>query len=579
MALSADQDALQDRRSVASALLLPGTVEAASTASHESDSDPVELQGLPQEAEFERGVTFQAASSHPTDEDIRTSRHLRDSFKSANSGRHTSRSHRLSGESYQWALPKRSSEFISRLRTDDEDGCPSPRTLARVIINHRYFTGTIAACIMLNALYMYFETDFEDSLSPSVWRGIEFSFAGIFLTEIFLRMFVHRCAFFFGSMWEVGWNYFDLVLVSLAVLEPFLVLVFVSIGRDLGVFSGMRILRILRILRIARVFRLLHFFKELWLLVVGVFEAMRTLVWAWLLIFMLIFIFGIFITRSVGKPHRGQTCGDAYEGMDVDTLFGTLPTSMFTLFAVMTTEGWADIARCAMLHEGWTWVFFVLYLATTTFAMMNVVVAVIVEGTLEQSVKRKGEAERCNEEKNAKSCAQIAKLFRTADNDGDGELTKDEFLTALKRPEIMNILLEVGLDMRNAESLFDILDYDGSGALDVQEFIEGVMRASGEAQAKDILAVQCDLSRAERMFKQDLSHYKEDVFQKISHINADIDMMHASVLSAMSALQSPSGGASPEVSAFVPSKIASVTDAPFSPPAAADCLCEAHLSA
>merc|ERR1711920_850259 len=95
-------------------------------------------------------------------------------------------------------------------------------------------------------------------------------------------------------------------------------------------------------------------------------------------------------------------------------------------------------------------------------------------------------------------------IFHEADVDADGEVTKLEFLQSLKKPSVICHLHEVNIDVRQAEGLFDILDYDESGSLDAAEFIEGVMTARGEAKAKDVLAVQCDLWKAERKIMDSL---------------------------------------------------------------------------
>ena len=92
---------------------------------------------------------------------------------------------------------------------------------------------------------------------------------------------------------------------------------------------------------------------------------------------LLVYTFGIFATRMIGQEQRGDP--------EIRKYFGTVPRSMFTLFQVTTTEGWATIARKAMERQPWTESFFLFYLYVTTFAVMNVVVAVIVENTLDQA--------------------------------------------------------------------------------------------------------------------------------------------------------------------------------------------------
>merc|ERR1712100_131779 len=149
---------------------------------------------------------------------------------------------------------------------------------------------------------------------------------------------------------------------------------------------------------------------------------------------------------------------------------------------------------------------------------MNVVVAVIVENTLDQAVNQKQDLLKKQEEEKQVACHKIYEVFQEADADGNGELTKDEFLQSLKRADVTRHLQEVGIDVRQAENLFDILDYDESGNLDAQEFIEGVIKARGEAKAKDILALQCDVWRSEKKIQKDLERSEEVVRRKMDSL-------------------------------------------------------------
>merc|ERR1712012_246592 len=87
--------------------------------------------------------------------------------------------------------------------------------------------------------------------------------------------------------------------------------------------------------------------------------------------------------------------------------------------------------------------------------------------------------------------------FYVSDKDSDDMLSKREFMTALTDPAVMRFMHQVGVDVRRADGLFDILDYDESGVLDFKEFVAGVMDARGEARSKDLLEIQCGLWRWE----------------------------------------------------------------------------------
>ena len=69
---------------------------------------------------------------------------------------------------------------------------------------------------------------------------------------------------------------------------------------------------------------------------------------------------------------------------------------MFTLFQVMTVEGWPDIARGVMEQSPFAWVFFVIYLLIATFMVLNLFIAVVVNAMQSQvadDLKGEGEAQ------------------------------------------------------------------------------------------------------------------------------------------------------------------------------------------
>jgi voltage-gated sodium channel len=59
--------------------------------------------------------------------------------------------------------------------------------------------------------------------------------------------------------------------------------------------------------------------------------------------------------------------------------FGDLWASLLTLFQILTLEGWADIMREILPVHPWAWLFFVPFVLIATFAVLNLVVAVIVD--------------------------------------------------------------------------------------------------------------------------------------------------------------------------------------------------------
>jgi len=61
---------------------------------------------------------------------------------------------------------------------------------------------------------------------------------------------------------------------------------------------------------------------------------------------------------------------------------------------------------------------------------------------------------------------------------------------AFEDPLIRKIFLEVEIPVEDAAELFEILDMDGSGLLDMDEFLGACLRIKGEAKAKDTHVVK-----------------------------------------------------------------------------------------
>ena len=106
-----------------------------------------------------------------------------------------------------------------------------------------------------------------------------------------------------AELFKDHWNIFDSLLVFMSFVDTFILEVFANEEAEVGVVSVLRVLRIFRILRMVR---LLRFFKPLRLLVVGAVDATRALMWAWILITVVVYIFAIFLTRTVGFPHKAD---------------------------------------------------------------------------------------------------------------------------------------------------------------------------------------------------------------------------------------------------------------------------------
>ena len=58
--------------------------------------------------------------------------------------------------------------------------------------------------------------------------------------------------------------------------------------------------------------------------------------------------------------------------------FGSLGGSLFSLFQILTLEGWADMARTIMKTHAWAPFFFIPFIIIATFTVLNLFIGIIV---------------------------------------------------------------------------------------------------------------------------------------------------------------------------------------------------------
>lgn len=213
----------------------------------------------------------------------------------------------------------------------------------RELLQSTRFTNFIIAVILVNAVTLGLET--WDAATASFGGVLEFIDAvclAVFTLEVMAKCYVWRFAFF-----RSGWNVFDFVIVAISLVPA---------AGPLSVMRALRILRVLRLLSVVPEMR--RVVNSLLMALPG----MGSIAGVMVLIF---YVSSVLATKLFGASHAA--------------LFGSIPASMYTLFQIMTLEGWSDgVVRPVMEVHPWAWLFFIPFILITTFAVLNLVIAVIV---------------------------------------------------------------------------------------------------------------------------------------------------------------------------------------------------------
>lgn len=148
-----------------------------------------------------------------------------------------------------------------------------------------------------------------------------------------------------------------------------------------------------------------------------------------------------------------------------------------------------QVVRHVAVNQWYMIAFFCAFLLVTTFGIMNILVSVIVEQTLAASLQNKQRLKVREEKAQRAELDSIKEIFLISDTDGSNSLDKEEFLAAVKNPEVQWRMKMLELPVAETVKLFGVLDGDGSQTLSYTDFIQGCAKLKGHAMSKDMLAV------------------------------------------------------------------------------------------
>lgn len=210
------------------------------------------------------------------------------------------------------------------------------------LVNNSRFQWFIITLILVNAAILGLMTL---DLPPGVLATLDFLdnvCLAIFCLEIAMKLVVMREKFFYD-----GWNIFDVVVVGIALLP------------NTGALSVLRALRVLRLLRLATAI------PSMRRVINGMFGALpggASVAGVLFIMYYVGAIIGVTLFKDTVPQH-----------------FGDIGTTFFTLFKMMTLEGWPDIATVVMEQHPRAWIFFVVFIIFTTFTTLNLLFGIIVD--------------------------------------------------------------------------------------------------------------------------------------------------------------------------------------------------------
>ncbi|XP_073448761.1 voltage-dependent T-type calcium channel subunit alpha-1I isoform X1 [Aquarana catesbeiana] len=301
--------------------------------------------------------------------------------------------------------------------------CPA-RLLIHSVCTSHYLDIFITIIICLNVVTMSLEHYSQPKSLEVALKYCNYMFTTVFVLEAVMKL----VAFGFRRFFKDRWNQLDLAIVLLSVMG--ITLEEIEINAALPI--NPTIIRIMRVLRITRVLKLLKMATGMRALLDTVVQALPQVGNLGLLFMLLFFIYAALGVELFGK----LVCDDDHpcEGMSRHATFENFGMAFLTLFQVSTGDNWNGIMKdtlrdctsddrsCLSNLQFISPLYFVSFVLTAQFVLINVVVAVLMKHLDDSNKEAQEDAELDAEiemELAHGLCSQTSPVF-AMDNGGRG---------------------------------------------------------------------------------------------------------------------------------------------------------------
>eukprot|EP00927_Polykrikos_kofoidii_P009923 TRINITY_DN14174_c1_g1_i1.p1 TRINITY_DN14174_c1_g1~~TRINITY_DN14174_c1_g1_i1.p1 ORF type:complete len:810 (+),score=97.42 TRINITY_DN14174_c1_g1_i1:134-2431(+) len=374
----------------------------------------------------------------------------------------------------------------------------------------------VAVTVILNGIVVGCQAEKDWEGWPG-WGWVNVLFAVIYLIEFLFRLIKQGSYTSFVGR-EKMWSYFDFTILLINFADIFVA--FVD-SATLDFIGFVRILRMCRLVRLLRIFRL-RIMRDLTLMVKGLISGLKTLVWAFVLLFVFIYFMAVCMMTFLQNDSFPEPMEDG-EPWQEQWMFASVPRAMLMIFRCFTgdcVDGWG-FPLVQRFTDMYGWAFVAAYLVgfvIVTFGLFNLIIGLYVENTLTaariddaaskshslQVAHRTREllakfciAQTALDErgtrglpdlKDVKDRLAVSDTSSLTVEDVDIVLSKEVFLLVIQDQGVQKLMNDLDIPADRA-NLFDIFDTKCSGKVLVSELVHGLLKIRGGPKKCDIVAV------------------------------------------------------------------------------------------
>lgn len=388
------------------------------------------------------------------------------------------------GEGRGWAINRNlvTNEFLIDQVEEGRRGVGYIRLVLRKAFQTSAYETLIMIIILLNAVAIGAEIDFHHSLSDRSWLAVNWTFAITYVLELSLKLFAFGPLQFFESWW----NIFDFLITAVTLVGDIIPLV---TGNESVAAAIAPVLRLLRLLRLAKVFR------ELATLLRSLAASLLALLWIAIFTILWFYISACMATVFVGEKRwlrDEDIVGGAAQAQELRDKFKTIPMSMYSLFEVMTLEGWTDVVRPLVHYRPMLVVFFICFIFITAFFLLNLVTAVVVDRTMAAQQEDGASKSAVEEDGHDKQVFDL-RLDFVRRNGGQDLARRSDLSRWLETPSIKNRLHKLDWEPISLEAAALIHDKQNTGLVSLKQLSQTVATSARPLSSVSMLRMEAEM--------------------------------------------------------------------------------------
>uniref|UniRef100_A0A8C1XXU7 Calcium channel, voltage-dependent, R type, alpha 1E subunit a n=1 Tax=Cyprinus carpio TaxID=7962 RepID=A0A8C1XXU7_CYPCA len=288
-------------------------------------------------------------------------------------------------------------------------------SVRRMVKTHTFYW-IVLSLVALNTFCVAIVHHKQSQWLSNLLYYAEFLFLGLFLTEMFLKMYGLGPRLYFHS----SFNCFDFGVIVGSIFE--VLWGFFRPGTSFGI-------SVLRALRLLRIFKITKYWASLRNLVVSLMNSMKSIISLLFLLFLFIVVFALLGMQLFG----GRFIFEDY----TPTNFDTFPASIMTVFQILTGEDWNEVMYNGIRSQGgvksgmWSSVYFIVLTLFGNYTLLNVFLAIAVDNlaNAQELTKDEEEEEQAFNQKHAlqkaKEVGPMSSFIRAAYSFEDSEILAD----------------------------------------------------------------------------------------------------------------------------------------------------------